>query len=61
MTPSAYAKRLLEEGISLELEQEARGTTFDALYAPVRKRFPDSRMTEAELDRSRGISRMPFT
>jgi len=48
MTTGAYARRLLEEGLSLE--QEARATTFDALYAPVRKRFLDSGMTEAELD-----------
>ena len=37
MTAAAYATRLLEEGIALE--QEARGSTFDALLAPVRRRF----------------------
>ena len=32
MTPDAYASRLLEEAIALE--QEARATPFDALFAP---------------------------
>jgi hypothetical protein len=48
MTVAAYARRLLEEGISPE--QEARATTFDALYAPVRRRFQASRMSQADLD-----------
>lgn len=48
MTPDAYASRLLEEAIALE--QEARAKTFDALFAPVQRRFRESGMSEAELD-----------
>ena len=55
MTADAYARRLLEEGISLE--QEARRTSFDVLVAPVRRQFEESRMTEAQLDRMVGAAR----
>jgi hypothetical protein len=48
MTPDAYASRLLEEAIALE--QEARSTTFDLLFAPMQRRFRESAMSEAELD-----------
>ena len=48
MTAAAYATRLLEEGITLE--QAARATRFDALLAPLRRRFRDSGMSEADLD-----------
>jgi hypothetical protein len=48
MTADAYASRLLEEAIALE--QEARATPFDALFAPVQRRFRESGMSEAELD-----------
>ena len=48
MTAGAYARQLLEESISLE--QEARETTFDALYVRVRREFQESGMTEADLE-----------
>lgn len=48
MTEEAYARRLIEDGIALE--QEARTTTFDALFAPVQKRFRESGMNEDDLD-----------
>jgi hypothetical protein len=48
MTADAYASRLLEEAIALE--QEARATPFDTLFAPVQRRFRESGMSEAELD-----------
>lgn len=48
MTADAYARQLIEEAVSLE--QEARTTTLDALFAPVQKRFRESGMTESELD-----------
>jgi len=63
LTPGAYARKLLEEGIALQ--QEARTTPFDALLAPVRRQFRETGMTEAELDalvdaarrRHRGVTR----
>lgn len=48
MTAEAYAERLIEEGISLE--QEARTTTFDELFAPIQDCFRKSGMTECQLD-----------
>ena len=55
MTPDAYARQLLEQGIALE--REARATTFDTLLAPVRRRFRESGMSEAELDSLVGAAR----
>lgn len=48
MTPHAYAKHLVEEG--LELDYVARTTSFDVLCERVRKNFEESGMTEDELD-----------
>lgn len=48
MTAEAYARQLIEEGVSLE--QEARTRTFDELYAPAQARFRTSGMTEQSLD-----------
>jgi len=48
MTPEKYAKRLIEESISIE--DRARTTTFDELFAPVREQFRKSGMTEDEFD-----------
>jgi hypothetical protein len=48
MTPDAYARMLLEDGIALQ--QQAKTSPFDVLLAPVRRRFRESGMTEAELD-----------
>jgi hypothetical protein len=48
MSAELYAKRLIEEGILLE--NEARNTTFDDLYAPVHKHFRQIGMKEEELD-----------
>ena len=56
MTPDAYASRLLEEAIALE--QEARATAFDVLFAPVQRRFRESGMSEAELDALVDAARM---
>jgi len=49
ITAEGYAKRLIEEGLSLE--QLARTTTFDELFAPAQAHFRKSRMTEEDLDR----------
>lgn len=49
MSAEVYAKQLIEEGISLELQ--ARTKTFDELFGPVQSRFRKSRMSEAELDK----------
>lgn len=43
-----YAKQLIEDGLTLE--QKARTTSFDELFAPVQTRFRRSGMREAELD-----------
>jgi hypothetical protein len=48
MTPEEYAKKLIEDAISLE--QEARTQSFDQLFAPVQQHFRQSGMTERELD-----------
>lgn len=49
MSAELYAKRLIEDGI--QLEQQARSSTFDELYAPVQERFRKSGMIEEDLDR----------
>jgi len=49
LSTEGYAKRLIEDG--LLLEQRARTTTFDELFAPVQAKFKKSGMTEAELDK----------
>jgi hypothetical protein len=48
ITPSDYAKQLIEEAVSVE--RLARTKTFDELYAPAQERFRKSGMTEEELD-----------
>lgn len=42
-----YARQLIEDGLSLE--QRARSTTFDELFAPVRADFRKNNTSEAEL------------
>jgi hypothetical protein len=49
VTAEAYAKRLIEEAISLE--QQARSRTFDELYGPAQQRFRRSGMKEEDLDK----------
>ena len=49
MSPEVYAKQLIEDGISLE--QKARTTTFDELFAPAQARFRESGMSDEELDK----------
>ena len=49
VTTEVYAKRLIEEAISLE--QQARTRTFDELYAPAQERFRRSGMDEEDLDK----------
>ena len=49
MTAENYARHLIEDGISLDIQ--ARTKTFDELFAPVQARFRRSGMTEAELDK----------
>jgi hypothetical protein len=49
MSAEDYARHLIEDGISLDIQ--ARTKTFDELYAPAQARFRKSGMTEAELDK----------
>ena len=48
MSAEGYARHLIEEGISLELQ--ARTRTFDELFAPAQARFRKSGMSEVDLD-----------
>jgi len=48
LSTEAYARQLIEGGISLE--QQARSRTFDELFAPVQARFRASGASEADLD-----------
>jgi hypothetical protein len=49
MSAEEYARQLIEEAIALE--QKARSTTLDELWAPVQDRFEKSGMTEEDLDK----------
>ena len=59
LSAEAYARQLIEEGMSLE--RRARTESFDELFAPVQARFRSSGMTEPELDElvDRAKSRRP--
>src|SRR5262249_52748759 len=48
MSLERYARQLIEDGIALE--REARSKSFDELFAPVQKKFRESKMTEEDLD-----------
>ena len=48
LSAEAYARQLIEAGMSLE--RRARTESFDELFAPVQARFHSSGMIESELD-----------
>jgi len=48
MSAEVYARHLIEEGMTLELQ--ARTKTFDELFDPAQARFRKSRMSEQDLD-----------
>jgi hypothetical protein len=55
MSAERYAKRLIEQGISLE--RQARTKSFDELFAPAQARFRASGMSEEGLDQLVGKAR----
>ena len=48
MSIENYARQMIEDGLALE--RVARTSSFDELFAPVQRRFAQSRMTEEQLD-----------
>jgi hypothetical protein len=49
MSAEVYARRLIEDGLTLE--SLARTKSFDELFAPIQRRFRKNGMSEEELDR----------
>jgi hypothetical protein len=48
LSPETYARQLVKDGLALE--QRARTTSFDKLYADVQARFDAARVNEKQLD-----------